>query len=71
MKKILAYYQRVPLKDYIVFTGIYLAIAGIWYLYEWIVFGELQKNAFDTVIALVLSVSLYFNYLMMRTQKKS
>ena len=46
---------------YVLFAS---CISGLWRIYEIIVLGEIQTNAFDTIIAMILSLSLMFNVLL-------
>ena len=49
------------LRDSILFTGITIAITVLWQLLELFVYGEIRPSEVDTIIALLLGISLYIN----------
>lgn len=55
---------------YSIFGFILIVISSVWYIYELLAYGGLRTNHFDTVIALVLALSITMNvstYLKKRT----
>ena len=49
------------LRDSILFAGITIAITVLWQLLELFVYGEIRPSEVDTIIAMLLGVSLYIN----------
>ena len=49
------------LRDSILFAGITIAITVLWQLLELFVYGEIRPSEVDTIIALLLGVSVYIN----------
>lgn len=47
-----------------------VSISGAWMLSELVIEGKIEENVVDTVIALVLSVSLYKNYKYYKAKKE-
>ncbi|PTY93047.1 hypothetical protein [Heyndrickxia sporothermodurans] len=58
------------IKDVALLSAIICLIAIPWYIYELIVYGELQTNAFDSVIALILAGSIYINIKLVKRNKE-
>ena len=49
------------LRDSILFAGIIIAITVLWQLLELFVYGEIRPSEVDTIIAMLLGISLYTN----------
>ena len=49
------------LRDSILFAGITIAITVLWQLLELFVYGEIRPSEVDTIIAILLGISLYIN----------
>ena len=49
------------LRDSILFAGITIAITVLWQLLELFVYGEIRPSEVDTIIAMLLGISLYIN----------
>ena len=49
------------LRDSILFAGITIAITVLWQLLELFVYGEIRPSEVDTIIAMLLGVSVYIN----------
>ena len=49
------------LRDSILFAGITIAITVLWQLLELFVYGEIRPSEVDTIIALLLGISLCIN----------
>lgn len=47
--------------DSILFAGIIIAITVLWQLLELLAYGEIRPSEVDTVIAMLLGISLYIN----------
>ena len=47
--------------DSMLFTGIIIAITVLWQLLELLAYGEIRPSEVDTIIAMLLGVSLYIN----------
>ena len=47
--------------DSILFSGIIIAITVLWQLLELLAYGEIRPSEVDTIIAMLLGVSLYIN----------
>ena len=47
--------------DSILFAGIIIAITVLWQLLELLAYGEIRPSEVDTIIAMLLGVSLYIN----------
>lgn len=58
------------IKNVALFSAITCLIAIPWYIYELIVYGELQTNTFDSVIALILAGSIYINIKLVKRNKE-
>ena len=56
------------LRDSILFAGITIAITVLWQLLELFVYGEIRPSEVDTIIALLLGVSLYTNLKIFRSR---
>ena len=55
------------LRDSILFAGITIAITVLWQLLELFVYGEIRPSEVDTIIALLLGISLYTNLKIFRS----
>ena len=49
------------LRDSILFAGITIAITVLWQLLELLAYGEIRPSEVDTIIAMLLGVSVYIN----------
>ena len=49
------------LRDSILFAGITIAITVLWQLLELFVYGEIRPSEVDTIIAMLLGISLCIN----------
>ena len=58
------------LKMVILFTVIYFIITAIWVAYEILAYGEVRQSYFDSIIAIVLSLSLLTNIYLFRMVRK-
>lgn len=47
--------------DSILFAGVIIAITVLWQLLELLAYGEIRPNEVDTIIAMLLGISLYVN----------
>ena len=47
--------------DSILFSGIIVAITVLWQLLELLAYGEIRPSEVDTIIAMLLGISLYIN----------
>ena len=47
--------------DSMLFTGIIIAITVLWQLLELLAYGEIRPSEVDTIIAILLGISLYIN----------
>ena len=47
--------------DSILFAGVIIAIAVLWQLLELLAYGEIRPSEVDTIIAILLGISLYIN----------
>lgn len=47
--------------DGILFAGITIAITVLWQLLELLAYGEIRPSEVDTIIALLLGISVYIN----------
>lgn len=56
------------LRDSILFAGITIAITVLWQLLELFVYGEIRPSEVDTIIALLLGISLYANLKIFRSR---
>ena len=56
------------LRDSILFAGITIAITVLWQLLELFVYGEIRPSKVDTIIALLLGISLYTNLKIFRSR---
>ena len=48
-------------RDSMLFSGITIAITVLWQLLELLAYGEIRPSEVDTIIAMLLGVSLYVN----------
>jgi hypothetical protein len=55
------------LRDSILFAGITIAITVLWQLLELFVYGEIRPSEVDTIIALLLGMSVYTNLKIFRS----
>ena len=49
------------LRDSILFAGITIAITVLWQLLELLAYGEIRPSEVETIIAMLLGISLYIN----------
>ena len=49
------------LRDSILFASITIAITVLWQLLELLAYGEIRPSEVDTIIAMLLGISLYIN----------
>ena len=56
------------LRDSILFAGITIAITVLWQLLELLAYGEIRPSEVDTIIALLLGISLYTNLKIFRSR---
>ena len=47
--------------DSMLFSGITIAITVLWQLLELLAYGEIRPSEVDTIIAMLLGISLYIN----------
>ena len=47
--------------DSMLFSGIIIAITVLWQLLELLAYGEIRPSEVDTIIAMLLGMSLYIN----------
>ena len=47
--------------DSMLFSGIIIAITVLWQLLELLAYGEIRPSGVDTIIAILLGISLYIN----------
>ena len=47
--------------DSLLFTGVTIAITVLWQLLELLAYGEIRPSEVDTIIAMLLGVSVYIN----------
>ena len=47
--------------DSMLFSGIVIVITVLWQLLELLAYGEIRPSEVDTIIAMLLGVSLYIN----------
>ena len=47
--------------DSILFAGITIAITALWHLLEVRAYGEIRPSEVDTIIAMLLGISIYIN----------
>ena len=47
--------------DSILFAGVIIAITVLWQLLELLAYGEIRPSEVDTIIAILLGISLYIN----------
>ena len=47
--------------DSLLFAGIIIAITVLWQLLELLAYGEIRPSEVDTIIAMLLGISLYIN----------
>ena len=47
--------------DSMLFSGIIIAITVLWQLLELLAYGEIRPSEVDTIIAILLGMSLYIN----------
>ena len=55
------------LRDSILFAGITIAITVLWQLLELLAYGEIRPSEVDTIIAMLLGISLYINLKIFRS----
>ena len=55
-------------RDSMLFSGITIAITVLWQLLELFVYGEIRPSEVDTIIALLLGISLYTNLKIFRSR---
>ena len=48
-------------RDSMLFSGITIAITVLWQLLELLAYGEIRPSEVDTIIAMLLGISLYLN----------
>lgn len=60
--------DKETLRDSILFAGITIAITVLWQLLELFVYGEIRPSEVDTIIALLLGISLYTNLKIFRSR---
>ena len=48
-------------RDSMLFSGITIAITVLWQLLELLAYGEIRPSEVDTIIAMLLGISLYIN----------
>ena len=48
-------------RDSMLFSGITIAITVLWQLLELLAYGEIRPSEVDTIIAMLLGVSVYIN----------
>ena len=48
-------------RDGMLFSGITIAITVLWQLLELLAYGEIRPSEVDTIIAILLGISLYIN----------
>ena len=48
-------------RDSMLFSGITIAITVLWQLLELLAYGEIRPSGVDTIIAMLLGISLYIN----------
>ena len=54
--------------DSILFAGVIIAITVLWQLLELLAYGEIRPSEVDTIIALLLGISLYTNLKIFRSR---
>lgn len=47
--------------DSFLFAGITIAITALWQLLELLAYGEIRPSEVDTIIAMLLGISVYIN----------
>ena len=47
--------------DSMLFSGVIIAITVLWQLLELLAYGEIRPSEVDTIIAMLLGISLYIN----------
>ena len=47
--------------DSLLFTGITITITALWQLLELLAYGEIRPSEVDTIIAMLLGISVYIN----------
>ena len=53
--------------DSILFAGIVIVITVLWQLLELLAYGEIRPSEVDTIIAMLLGISLYINLKIFRS----
>ena len=48
-------------RDSMLFSGITIAITVLWQLLELLAYGKISPSGVDTIIAMLLGISLYIN----------
>ena len=56
------------LRDSILFASITIAITVLWQLLELLAYGEIRPSEVDTIIAMLLGISLYTNLKIFRSR---
>lgn len=54
-------------RDSMLFSGITIAITVLWQLLELLAYGEIRPSEVDTIIAMLLGISLYINLKIFRS----
>ena len=54
--------------DSMLFSGIIIAITVLWQLLELLAYGEIRPSEVDTIIAMLLGISLYTNLKIFRSR---
>ena len=52
----------VIFRDSILFSGIIIVITVLWQLLELFAYGEIRPSGIDTMIAILLGISVYTNF---------
>lgn len=61
---------KVNFKDILLFQGIIIVVTVIWQLLELIFYKEVMPDHIDSVVAIILSTSIYTNVMLYRETKK-
>lgn len=54
--------MKNTITDYLVIFGIGFLVVSIWQILEVIIIGEIVPSTVDSIVAMVLLISLYGNY---------
>ena len=54
-------------RDSMLFSGSIIAITVLWQLLELLAYGEIRPSEVDTIIAILLGISLYINLKIFRS----